>query len=100
MKLDTQGDTVRVSAIKQLAAANASAFRDWIRGALTDDHKHIEIDLSETTLLDSCGLGALIALHQSACKRRGSLRLLHPQPQVQQILDLTRMDRIFTIIKP
>ncbi len=99
MKLEMHGDTVCVSAIKQLSATNAVPFRDWVRSAFTDEHKNIEVDLSETTFLDSCGVGALVALHQTACKREGSLRLLHPQPAVKQVLDLTRMDRIFTIVK-
>ena len=98
MKLEKLGDTLRVSAIKQLGAVNATEFRDWVRQSLADDLRNIEIDLSQTTYLDSCGLGALVALHKTACNRAGKLRLLGPQPSVQQILELTRMDHIFEVI--
>jgi anti-sigma B factor antagonist len=98
MKLETKDDTLRVIGLKELGAANANAFRDWVRGAMTEGHKHIEVDLSETTFLDSCGLGALVALHKTACNRQGVLRLLTPQPSIQQMLDLTRLSGIFNVI--
>ena len=99
MKMQTEGDLLRISEVTQLGAANANAFRDEARAALADGQKHIEIDLSQTTFIDSCGLGALIALHKTACARKGGVSLLNPQPPVQQILELTRMHNIFQITK-
>src|SRR5260221_12114503 len=99
MKIQTEGETLRVSEIQELGAANANAFRDEVRSALASGQRHIEIDLSQTSFIDSCGLGALIALHKTACARKGALRLLHPQPAVQQILELTRMHQLFQITK-
>jgi len=99
MKMQSEGETLRISEVIELGAANANAFRDEARAALSDGQKHIEIDLSQTSFIDSCGLGALIALHKTACARKGALRLLHPQPAVQQILELTRMHQLFQITK-
>jgi anti-sigma B factor antagonist len=98
MKLETNGDTLVVREVKELGAANSTGFRDWVRSNLKDNYRNIDVDLSQTHFLDSCGLGALIAIHKSACGRKGTVRLLHPQPQVQQILELTRMHRIFQIV--
>jgi len=70
-----------------------------VRGSLADRLKNIDIDLSQTMFLDSCGLGALISLHKTACTRSGAVRLLNPTPPVQQILELTRLHRIFEIVK-
>jgi len=99
MKLEIRGDTLRVSEIKELGAAVATAFRDRARAALGGDQRNIEVDLSQTTFVDSAGLGALIALHKTACSRQGGVRLLDPQPQVQQLLELTRMHHLFEIAK-
>ena len=99
MKIQIQGDTLHISDVRELGAANSNAFRDQARSAMTGTQKNIEIDLSQTSFVDSCGLGALIALHKTACSRRGLLRLLNPTPPVQQILELTRMHRIFEIVK-
>src|SRR5260221_633471 len=99
MKMQILGETLRISDFKELGAANSNEFRDQARAALTPATKHIEIDLSQTMFLDSCGLGTLISLHKTICNRSGMLRLLNPTPGVQQILELTRMHRIFEIVK-
>jgi anti-sigma B factor antagonist len=99
MRSQAIGDTLQILGVTQLAAANANAFRDWVRESFTASQKNIEIDLSETAFLDSCGLGALVELHKTACSRAGKLRLLNPPPPVQQILELTRMNQIFEISK-
>jgi anti-sigma B factor antagonist len=98
MKAQICGDTLTISGLKELGASNANSFRDHARAALTPAQKVIEIDLSETMFVDSCGLGALISLHKLACTRNGQVRLLSPTPPVQQILELTRMHRLFEII--
>jgi len=97
MKVHIQGDTLSITGIKELGAANSQAFRDQVRAALTDKQKNIEIDLSQTMFIDSCGLGALISLHKTACSRNGVVRLRNATPPVEQILELTRMHRIFDI---
>jgi anti-sigma B factor antagonist len=99
MKMEVTGDTLRIGSVIQLGEANAKAFRDWVRAALQDGHRTIEVDLSQTTFIDSSGLGALVALHKTAASRRGNLRLVNPHPSVQQILELTRLDGIFEVVK-
>ena len=99
MRLKVRGDTLAIGGVEELSAANASHFRDEVRGAMSGPLKNIEIDLSEANFLDSCGLGALISLHKTACSRRGAVRLLNPASPVQQILELTRMHRIFEIVR-
>ena len=100
MKIQPCLDTLRIGGIRELDAVNARALRQIVIDALTDTVTNIEIDLSQTVFVDSCGLGALIALHKTACSRKGKLRLLRPLPPVQQILELTRMHRIFEIVQP
>jgi anti-sigma B factor antagonist len=99
MKLQSEGDTLRISAIKELTASSANLFRDEARRAFSDSQRNIEVDLSQAAIVDSCGLGALVALHKTASSHGGALRLLNPNPAVQQILELTRMHRIFEVVK-
>ena len=99
MKLQAQGETLHISGVKTLGVSNSNDFRDQARAAFHKDHRNIDIDLSETDYLDSCGLGTLISLHKTTSTRKGAVRLLNPNPGVRQILELTRMHRIFEIIK-
>lgn len=99
MKMQIQGETLRITDIRELGAANSNDFRDKARAALTEAQRNIDIDLSQTMFLDSCGLGTLVSLHKTTCSRKGMLRLINPTPGVQQILELTRMHRLFEIVK-
>lgn len=100
MNIEVKGDTLRVSDLQELGASNSKEFRQEIRAALRDGKRHIELDLSHTSYLDSCGIGALLALHKSVTHRKGVIRLLNPSPPVQQLLELTRMDQLFEVSKP
>lgn len=99
MKMEAHGDTLRISGLTELDATNATDVCTRIRAALHPSQKNIELDLSQTTYLDSCGLGTLIALHKTACGREGNVRLVNPLPPVQEVLKLTRLGRIFEILK-
>ena len=100
MKLSTNGDTLLVFGLTQLAAANAAEVRDKIRAELKEDHALLKIDFSQIEVLDSSGLGALIALQKTLASQNGRVQLYHPNSTSQQILELTRLHRIFELILP
>ena len=87
-----------VTGLLELVAANAAQVRDEIRAALPPTCICLDIDMSQLTFLDSSGLGTLISLHKTLRSRNGSVRLLKPAPNVQQILELTRLHRVFEIV--
>ena len=97
MKIESSGDVLKVSLVNELAAANASEFRDRLRAELEEVHRIIEIDLSQAQYLDSSGLGALLSLHKTMRDREGSVRLVYPTPNIRKILELTRLHRLFEI---
>ena len=98
MKIETQeGDILAVTGLVELVAANASQVRDDIRAALTSTHAALELDLSQVTFLDSSGLGALISLQKALRSQNGTVRLINPAANVRQILELTRLHRVFEI---
>ena len=101
MKIHDSTDRLTVTNIKELAAGNAESFREEVSSALPPGVKAIEIDLSDTEFVDSCGLGALIALYKQVNNGHEAvpLRLINPTPAVQQLFELTRLHRIFEIVK-
>ncbi len=99
MKIQHQGNTLLISGLTELNATNAGAFRDAARAALSSQIINLDIDLSETSFLDSSGLGALIALHKTVATNQGLVRILQPTATAQQILELTRLHRVFEIVK-
>jgi anti-sigma B factor antagonist len=100
MRLVVDGDTISIGEINELGAENCRAFRDRVCSAWPNECRNIEVDLSKTDYLDSCGLGALISLRKMASSRQGKVRLLNPTPRVQLLFDVTRMHRMFEIVGP
>lgn len=99
MNLESNGKTLLISGVSELNAANAGVFRDQARAAIQPYHSRVDLDLSVTRFIDSSGLGALIALSKLMTSRHGHLRIINSMPAVQQIFELTRMNRIFEIVE-
>jgi len=99
MKIVQQGETVNVSDLQALAAANATHFRLAIRTAMPTRPNRIDIDLSQTEFLDCNGVGALIALRKCARQRNAGVvvRLLSPRVAARRLLRLTGLDSLFPI---
>jgi anti-sigma B factor antagonist len=95
---NTDSQTTVVTGLLELVAANATQVRDEIRAALPPATIQLDLDLSSLTFLDSSGLGTLISLHKTLRSRNGMVRLLQPAPNVRQILELTRLHRVFEIV--
>ena len=91
--------TTVVTGLQELVAANAAQVRDDIRAALPPTCLNLELDLSSLSFLDSSGLGALISLHKTLRLRDGIMRLIKPAANVQQILELTRLHRVFEVVR-
>src|SRR6266567_6533096 len=100
MKIQNQKDALRISEIEELSNVTAKSFRDEVQAALPPSVKQIEIDLSQTSFMDSCGLGALAGLYRtvSGPNTEPIVRLFNPTAPLQQLLELTRMNRLFEIV--
>ena len=71
------------------------ASRDW--QALPGGTAEILLDLSETTFIDSSGLGMLVQATRQARSQGVDLRLWGLQPQVQATIQLLRLDAFLTL---
>jgi anti-anti-sigma factor len=98
MKIEIHGDTMRLLGVRELETASASAFNDAVKQAMTASVKNLEIDLSQVSFLDSCGLGALVAVRKLVGRRGGVVRLLNPPAAAQQMLELTRLYRVLEVV--
>jgi len=99
LEVERETDWLLIDGIRELNQCNAFALRERVNAVLTDAVKIIVIDLSQTVHLDSQGLGVIIAFHNRMRRRNGVVRLLNPSPIVQQALELTRLHRLFEIVK-
>jgi anti-anti-sigma factor len=90
-------EVLRVKGVAELTAHNVELFRRETNAAL-NGHTSIEIDLSDTIVMDCSGLGALIALRNCARRRNGVVRLMSPPPAVRRLLEIVRAEQMFEIV--
>ncbi|MFK7851144.1 MAG: STAS domain-containing protein [Akkermansiaceae bacterium] len=98
MNTESKDTTLHVSNIRELTAGGAPDVKNQLRLHFTDGLINIDFDCSTLEFVDSSGLGALISMQKLANERGGKLRLLTPSPSVIQLLELTRLHRVFEIV--
>ena len=100
MKITQDGDNLSISDVTDLCSANSESFRHEVCKSLPSAVKTIEVDMSQTRFVDSCGLGALIGVYKAATRKGDvTLRLVNPSAPLQQMFELTRLHRIFEVVQ-
>ena len=99
MKTTTAGTLFNISDIPDLSAVSSPEFKDKAR-TLSGDVRTVEIDLSQTRFVDSTGLGALFAIYKiaTAHSEKMTMRLLNPQPPIQELFELCQLHKLFEIV--
>jgi anti-sigma B factor antagonist len=64
---------------------------------LSGGTRHLTIDVSELSFVDSATIQALVLAAKTLKDRGGTLVLRHPQPTVARVLALTGAEQVFTI---
>jgi anti-sigma B factor antagonist len=97
LDIERKGDVALVKCHGSLIAEVGANFYTRIRG-LMPEHKRIVLDLCDVTYMDSMGLGTLVRLVVSSKTTGCSLELVNLGPRIRQLLGLTNLLGIFTII--
>jgi anti-sigma B factor antagonist len=71
--------------------------REEVTSLVAGGRRHILLDLSGVTHMDSGGVGALAAVSLHVVKRNGSLKLLAPSDRVLRVLHITHLESVFEI---
>lgn len=81
-----------------LGAGDAEA-KEAIRSALDQGEEKILLDLAQITMLDSCGVGELVANHTSALRRGAAMKICGLTPRVAEVLRITRLVGVLDLYK-
>lgn len=94
----TLNASAHITAPDEVSAATARLWRDRMEHEIKPEHEEACIDLSKTRFIDSSGLGVLLTLNKKLRARGATLKLINPSPAVCQLIELTRLHRVFEII--
>jgi len=95
-----QGDAIFIAVEGEVDLHNSPE----LRGILLDKIEHsapkrLELDLKRVPYMDSSGLAVLVESMQKIKKIGGRLVLTHLQPRVRGIIEIARLDTVFTVAK-
>jgi anti-sigma B factor antagonist len=88
--------TLRVSG--EIDLYTAPALRDAALTALRQHGSTLRVDLRDVTFMDSTGIEVLLATRRRADLEGGSLTLCRPTSAVRRIIEVTGLEKMFTII--
>lgn len=80
-----------------LDTQNAPGLKYELKRLLEGGSRMVIVDFTPVRIVDSSGLGVLLAAARVASRTGGQLRVAGLQPQVQETFDLARLSRIFAI---
>jgi anti-sigma B factor antagonist len=76
----------------------AADFRARLLSLIAEGNQHLVVDLKHVTFIDSSGLGALVSALKTLKRTSssGDVRLARVQPPVISLLEIIRLNRVFT----
>ncbi len=86
--LALQGDLLGENSSKEIL--------EVVNQAIAKQIKAIVIDLSSVRYINSSGLGVLITLLTKMKNKEGEVVLINPSEQVNKLLQVTKLDGVFT----
>ena len=94
---EQQDGVTIVSPAGDLDSTNAHELQQRLDQLLAADVHNFVLDLGRVGFVDSAGLAVMVRLYKRVRIGEGDVRLAAVPPQVQEVLDLTRLNRVFEI---
>jgi anti-anti-sigma factor len=76
----------------------AEEFEHSIQAHIGEGHRHLVVDFSQVTRIDSAGVRALVRGHTTARRRGGTFRLAHVNAEVRGFLEEAKLGGVFPIL--
>ena len=94
---EVEGDIRLLELIGRLDISGVSEIENEFSERCTGEQPRVIVDLSEVDFLASIGIRLLTLNAKSIAGRGGRMVLLHPQPAVRQILEITGIPAIIPV---
>ena len=91
------GDTHVIELGGEVDLYTAPEFKERLVQVIEDGKKHLVVDLSKATFIDSTTLGVLVGGVKRLRPSGGSLALVCTDQNISKIFEITGLDRVFPI---
>ena len=90
-------DVTVVDVEGELTVGNRGELKESVLERLEDGERKFVFDFSDTSYIDSSGLGVLVSLSKKIRERSGELRLAALNEDLRTLFELTKLDTLFQI---
>lgn len=73
----------------------SGVIRETIKSLAAKGERNILLNLAEVSYLDSAGLGEIVGAFATITSQGGSMKLLHTQKRVHDVLQITKLYTVF-----
>ena len=95
--MDRQGNVLVVAPHGRITELVSHELEGQILDLIEQGVVTVIVDLDDVPYISSAGLGALMLAYKEARKKDGDLRLARCQPLVRQILETTKLTKLFGV---
>jgi len=93
-----ENDRTTIRPQTDVVASMAGEFKSELKVLLDEGVKDLTIDLAGVEMVDSVGLGVLIATHNSLRQKGSRLVVRNASEDIQMLFKTMRLDRHFTVV--
>ncbi len=90
-------EAIVVVVVGELTLREAPAFHGALLELCEESPKHLVVELSEVSFIDSSGVGTLTDVFRKLNKRGGRLALVGLRKMVRSVFEITRLDQFLAI---
>ena len=84
---------------RDIVASMAGEFRSELNGEIAEGMEELTIDLDGVEMVDSVGIGVIIATHNTLDQQGAKLKVINIAEDIYGLFTTMRLDRHFTIEK-
>ena len=96
-EIKKNGDKAVIKPNQDIVASTATDFKVELKSVIDGGAKQMQVDLGDVKMIDSSGLGVLIAAHNSLQKIGEKLELVNVSDDILKLLQNMRLDKHFDI---
>ena len=91
------GDQTIVKPGQDVMASMAEGFRNELRSLVEESPKELVVDFDGVEMVDSVGIGVLIATHNSVSKYGGKIIVINVSKNIYALFKTMRLDQHFNV---
>jgi anti-anti-sigma factor len=94
LKTEKNAEETSVHCSGRINSATSDLLQKTIR-TLIPKTRHIVLDLSGVSYIDSSGLGAIVGIYLAVSRAGGELKVSNAQPRIRDLFQITKLSAVF-----